>query len=208
MIKINLLPYHEKAKKENISRQISIIAGSFIFFILLLIYVQIQLTSTISNLASQVKEAETTLADLNKKIGDLEKFKTNKKELEQKLAVIHTLEENRLAPVKTLDDLAALVPSKNIWLTKITQKGNNFKIEGVGRDNITVADFMKTIEKEDRDFRDNLTAFYFFMCYEKRILIYGHFNQRHKKNVTSGQSADYNLGYFYNWLFRLFLLFV
>src|SRR5450759_113286 len=118
MIKINLLPYHEKAKKENISRQIFIIAGSFIFFILLLIYVQI-----------------------------LEKFKTNKKELEQKLAVIHTLEENRLAPVKTLDDLAALVPSKNIWLTKITQKGNNFKIEGVGRDNIAVADFMKTIEK-------------------------------------------------------------
>lgn len=147
MIKINLLPYHEKAKKENISRQIFIIAGSFIFFILLLIYVQIQLTSTISNLASQVKEAETALADLNKKIGDLEKFKTNKKELEQKLAVIHTLEENRLAPVKTLDDLAALVPSKNIWLTKITQKGNNFKIEGVGRDNIAVADFMKTIEK-------------------------------------------------------------
>jgi type IV pilus assembly protein PilN len=146
MIKINLLPYHEKAKKENISRQISIIAGSFVVFILLLIYVQIQLTSTISNLESQAKDAETTLVGLNKKIGDLEKFKADKKELEQKLAVIYTLEENRLAPVKTLDDLAALVPSKNIWLTKITQQGSNFKIEGVGRDNIAVADFMKTIE--------------------------------------------------------------
>lgn len=149
MIKINLLPYHEKAKKENISRQISIIAGSFVVFILLLIYVQIQLTSTISNLASQVKEKGTTLADLNKIIGDLEKFKIDKKELEQKLAVIHTLEENRLAPVKTLDDLAVLVPAKNIWLTKITQKGTGFRIEGVGRDNIAVADFMKTIEKFD-----------------------------------------------------------
>ena len=146
MIKINLLPYHEKAKKENVTRQIFIIAGSFIVFFLLLIYVQIQLMSTISNLVSQVKEAEASLAELNKKIGDLEKYKADKKELEQKLDVIHTLEENRLAPVKTLDDLAALVPSKNIWLTKITQQGSNFKVEGVGRDNIAVADFMKTIE--------------------------------------------------------------
>ena len=147
MIKINLLPYHDKAKKENISRQIFIAAGSFILFILLLIYVQVQLTSTINNLAGQVKEAETSLADLNKKIGDLDKFKADKKELEQKLAVINTLEENRLAPVKTLDDLATLVPPRNIWLIKVTQKGDSFRIEGIGRDNIAVADFMKTIEK-------------------------------------------------------------
>ena len=147
MIKINLLPYHDKEKKENLTRQIFIIAGSFIVFILLLLYVQIQLMSTISNLASQVKEAEATLLDLNKKIGDLENFKADKKELEQKIAVIHTLEENRLAPVKIFDDLAALVPSRNIWLVKVTQKGDSFKIEGVGRDNIVVADFMKAIEK-------------------------------------------------------------
>ena len=147
MIKINLLPYHEKAKKENVTRQIFIIAGSFIVFVLLLVYVQIQLMSTISNLESQVKEAETSLAELNKKIGDLDKYKADKKELEQKLAVIHTLEENRLAPVKTLDDLAALVPPHNIWLAKVTQKGDSIKIEGVGRDNVAVADFMKAIEK-------------------------------------------------------------
>ena len=147
MIKINLLPYHDKEKKENLTRQIFIIAGSFIVFILLLLYVQIQLMSTISNLASQVKEAEATLLDLNKKIGDLENFKADKKELEQKIAVIHTLEENRLAPVKIFDDLAALVPSRNIWLVKVTQKGDSFRIEGIGRDNIAVADFMKDIEK-------------------------------------------------------------
>lgn len=149
MIKINLLPYHEKAKKENVTRQIFIIAGAFIVFVLLLVYVQVQLMSTISNLESQVKEADASLLVLNKKIGDLEKFKADKKELEQKLGVISTLEENRLAPVKTLDELAALVPPKDIWLTKITQKGDSIKIEGVGRDNIAVADFMKIVEKFD-----------------------------------------------------------
>jgi type IV pilus assembly protein PilN len=147
MIKINLLPYHEKEKKENTARQISIIAGSFIVFLLLLVLVQLKLSVTNNSLESEIKEAEAKLVDLNKKIGDLDKFKKDKKELEQKLGVIKTLEENRLAPVKTLDDLATLVPPNNIWILKITQKNDQLTIEGVGRDNIVVADFMKTIEK-------------------------------------------------------------
>jgi type IV pilus assembly protein PilN len=100
-------------------------------------------------LKSQIKDSEALLVDLDKKIGNLEKFKANKKELEQKLGVIATLEENRLVPVKTLDNLAQLVPSNDIWLVKITQKDNNIKIDGVGKDNIVVADFMKDIEKFD-----------------------------------------------------------
>jgi type IV pilus assembly protein PilN len=147
MIKINLLPYREKEKKENLARQIGIFVGSFVIFILLLVFVQFSLSSSVSNLENQVKESETKLVDLNKKIGALDTFRKEKKELEQKLGVIKTLEENRLAPVKTLDDLAALVPPQNIWLVKIAQKNDQLTIEGVGRDNIIVADFMKTIEK-------------------------------------------------------------
>ena len=146
MIKINLLPYREKEKKENLSRQISIIAGSFVIFVLLLIFVQFNFSSSVTRLEDQVKETEAKLVSLNKKIGDLERFKKDKKELEQKLGVIKTLEENRLTPVKTLDDLAMLVPPKNIWLVKIVQKNDKITIEGIGRDNIIVAGFMKTIE--------------------------------------------------------------
>lgn len=149
MIKINLLPYHEKEKKENLVRQVSVIIGSFVLFILCLVWVQLWMSSLISDLEAQEKDSKTTLVDLNKKIGDLERFKNDKRDLEQKLSVIKTLEENRLAPVKTLDDLAALVPLKNIWLVKLSQKGSNLTIEGTGRDNIAVADFMKTIEKFD-----------------------------------------------------------
>jgi type IV pilus assembly protein PilN len=149
MIKINLLPYREKEKKENISRQISITVGSFLAVILLLIAIQFNLSSNISSLETQVKEEENTNKELNKKIGDIEKFKKNKNELEQKLAVIKTLEESRILPVKMLDNLAALVPQKNIWLVKLTQKDQQLTIEGVGRDNIAVADFMKIVETFD-----------------------------------------------------------
>jgi type IV pilus assembly protein PilN len=149
MIKINLLPYREKKKKENLVQQIWMIAGSFIVFILLLFWLQIWINSSISDLTSKIKESETSLIELDKAIGDLDKFKNDKRELEQKLGVIATLEENRLAPVKTLDNLAMIVPSTNIWLIKITQKGDRINIEGIGRDNVVVADFMKDIEKFD-----------------------------------------------------------
>jgi type IV pilus assembly protein PilN len=149
MIKINLLPYREKEKKENFARQIFIAAGSFIAFMLILLWLYVWVKSSINDLNGQIKESETQLANLNKKIGDLEKFKKDKQELEQKIGVIATLEENRLAPVKTLDNMAQLVPPRDIWLVKITQRGDKINIDGIGRDNIVVADFMKTIEKFD-----------------------------------------------------------
>lgn len=40
-----------------------------------------------------------------------------------------------------------LVPPKDIWLVRLTQKGNSLNIEGMGRDNIAVANFMKSIEQ-------------------------------------------------------------
>ena len=149
MIKINLLPYREKKKKEYIVQQIYMFAGSFVMFILFLVWLQIWINSSISDLKSQIKESEDSLVELDKKIGNLDKFKNDKKELEQKLGVIATLEENRLAPVKTLDNLAMIVPTKDIWLIKITQKGDSVNIEGIGRDNLVIADFMKAIEKFD-----------------------------------------------------------
>ncbi|MEN6620766.1 MAG: PilN domain-containing protein [Smithella sp.] len=147
MIKINLLPYREKEKKDNVTRQISIMAGSLVVFVLVLIFIQFKLNSMILSLEGQIKESEAKLVDLNKKIGQVDEFKKVKKELEQKLGVIKSLEENRLVPVKMFDDLAVLVPRKNMWLVKIAQKNDQLIIEGIGKDNLIVADFMKTIEK-------------------------------------------------------------
>ena len=146
MIKINLLPYREKVKKENLARQITIIAGLFILFILCLVWLQLYMVSQVRALEAKLADSRQTLKILDEKVGDLEKFKQQKAELELKLGVIGTLEENRLLPVKTLDDLSMLVPQKSIWLTKIAQNNDSLTIEGIGRDNIVAADFMKTIE--------------------------------------------------------------
>jgi type IV pilus assembly protein PilN len=147
MIKINLLPYREKEKKENLQRQIMILSGTLVLFLLIILAVHLYFSMSISGMETKVREADAKLVVLNKKVGDIEGFKRDKKELEQKLEVINSLERNRLFPVRMLDELNLLVPSREAWLEKITQTGQELRIEGMARDNGTVARFMKSMEK-------------------------------------------------------------
>jgi len=147
MIKINLLPYREKEKKENLQHQIFILSGTLVLFLLIILFVHLYFSMSISGMETKIREADARLIVLNKKVGDIEGFKRDKRELEQKLGVINSLETNRLFPVRMLDELNLLVPAKEAWLEKITQKGQELRIEGVARDNGTVARFMKSVEK-------------------------------------------------------------
>jgi type IV pilus assembly protein PilN len=146
MIKINLLPYREKAKKENLQRQIVILAGTLALFLLVLFAVHLYFTMSVGGLETKIREAEAKLIVLNKKVGDVEGFKRDKRELEQKLGVIKSLEGNRLFPVRMLDEINRLVPARDIWLEKISENGSELRIEGMARDSITVAGFMKSLE--------------------------------------------------------------
>jgi len=146
MIKINLFPYQEIIKKENIKRQLIIIAGSFAIFLLTLFYVQVTVSASIERVERGIKEKEAKLQVLAKKLGDIERYKKDIKELEQKLAIIQGLESHRFFPVRLLDEFTRLVPTGNMWLEKITETGQELKIEGVARDNIVVALFMKSLE--------------------------------------------------------------
>jgi type IV pilus assembly protein PilN len=149
MIRINLLPYREKEKKENLRRQIILLAGSLALFVLVLGAVYLYFSASISGLEKSIREADAKLVVLNKKVGDIEGFKRDKKDVEQKLGVIKSLESNRLFPVRMLDELNVLVPARDIWLERINQTGNDLRIEGVARNNDVVARFMKSLEKAD-----------------------------------------------------------
>jgi type IV pilus assembly protein PilN len=145
MIRINLLPYREREKKEDLTRQIVIIVITFVVFLLVIGSLQLYLSMSISALEKNVKLQEEELARLTKIIGDIEGYKLSKAILERKLAIISNLEENRLAPVMMLDELTLVVPVKDVWLDKITEKGSDITMEGMARSNIAVALFMKNL---------------------------------------------------------------
>jgi len=146
MIKINLLPYKEKEKQATKARQAVIILFTSLIFLFIIASVHIYVSRSISNLQRDIKVKETRLVDLKNIIGEIDNIKTEKNILEKKLAVIKRLDEDRLFPVRLLDEINQLTPTKDLWLNKISETGMNLNIEGVGRDNITVALFMKSLE--------------------------------------------------------------
>ena len=147
MIRINLLPYREKEKKQNLQRQIGLYAGILVLVLLVLVAVSFYVTVSVGSIEKKIAEANAKLVVLDKKVGDIEGFKRDKKELEQKLGVITALEGNRIFPVRMLDELNMLVPAKEMWLEKLTETAQELRIEGMAKDNGTVAFFMKNLEK-------------------------------------------------------------
>jgi type IV pilus assembly protein PilN len=148
MIKINLLfrSVAEKEKKANVVRQIAIILLALFVFVIVLTSFYLYISFSIRNLETEIADKEARLVVLKKIIGEIDDIRAEKKVLEKKMSVIMRLEQDRLYPIRLLDDINALVPPKNIQLTKVSEQGSQLNIEGVGRDNIAVALFMKNLE--------------------------------------------------------------
>jgi type IV pilus assembly protein PilN len=149
MIKINLLPYREKEKKENLQHQIITLSGTLVLFLLIILAVHLYFSMNVRSMETQIKEGDARLVVLDKKVGDIEGFKRDKRDLEQKLGVINSLETDRLFPVRMLDGLNMLVPPREAWLEKITQTKQELHIEGTARDNGAVARLMKNLGKAE-----------------------------------------------------------
>ena len=147
MIKINLLPYVEKKKEADVKRQVIIILSSFVVFLLIIASLHIHVTRSISKLEKEIEVAENQLRVLTRLTGNLKKFKNDKVILKKKLAIIENLEKSRLDPVLFLDDLAMMVPKKSVWLIALSESGTNLKMDGVAKDNSTIADFMQNLER-------------------------------------------------------------
>lgn len=147
MIKINLIPYVEKKKEADLKRQIFVISSVFVVFLIIIFSLHIYFIRSISNLEKEVKDGEQQLRNLTKIVGNLEKFKREKTKLNKKLAVIESLDKNRLAPVLFLDDLTTRIPKKNVWLIALSESGDKLRVEGFAIDNSAVSNFMKNLKK-------------------------------------------------------------
>jgi type IV pilus assembly protein PilN len=146
MVRINLLPVKVSKKKVAGKQQLLLFAA------VLLLGVAVNLVAAQSRAAvlrqRQTKIASTKeqIARLDKVIGEVAKFKEAKKELEAKLAILDKLKAGRTGPVKMLDSLATVIPTR-LWLKKMEEKGGTMTFDGAAATIDDVSAFMKELEK-------------------------------------------------------------
>jgi type IV pilus assembly protein PilN len=150
MIRINLLPYRSARKQENIRFQVNVFIGSIVFVGLLLFWVISMLNGRIDNLNKDIQETNDQVAKYRKINKEIDEIKKALALLEKKIKVIRSLEKDRIAPVRNLDELYSLIVEKRMWYTLVEEKRDNIKISGVALDNQTVADYMTRVEKSEQ----------------------------------------------------------
>lgn len=150
MIRINLVRGKRKKRRELsvgsawIAVPLVVLAGT--------IYFHTTVSGRISKLGAEIGKANSDIARLQKEIGEVEKFKTRKVELQKKVDIISNLQKGRTGPVRHFEALSAAIPEK-CWIDTLGVKQGNVTLSGVALNNYTIANFMTALGQTGR-FRD------------------------------------------------------
>jgi type IV pilus assembly protein PilN len=150
MIRINLVRGKRKKRREiNLDFAYLIVpalvlAGTF--------YFHTTVTGKIDRLNADIQKANADIERLKKEIGEVEKFKIRKAELQKKVDIISNLQTGRVGPVRYFEAISAAIPEK-CWIDQLTIQSDKVTLSGVALNNHTIANFMTALGQSGR-FRD------------------------------------------------------
>jgi type IV pilus assembly protein PilN len=151
MVRINLLPVKRSKKRDAATRELAI-GGSILGVVLISLYVWYAvMESKLQAVNTTIARTTAEIKRIEQDIVKVDEFKRNKRELEQKLAVIEDLKAKKTGPVKLLDELALNLP-KRVWLTSFEEKGGAMLMEGGAADNDELSDFLSYLTKRTKYF--------------------------------------------------------
>jgi len=145
MVRINLLPVRVSKKKEAGRQQLFIFAG---ILLLGLVGNYLWASSRGADLTARqqkLKRTQDEIAQLERIIGEVRSIKDQQQALQQKLDVLAKLKAGRAGPVRMLDELATITP-RQLWLTKMQEKGGAVTFSGLGASIDDVSAFMTALK--------------------------------------------------------------
>lgn len=145
MIKINLLPVRESQKKEKLREQVVVLIASAIFVFVGCAAAFTTIQSKISTKNEEIVQQSSTLEQLKKQIGEVEKVKKLQAELQSKLDILGKLKENKTGPAHMLDELSVATPEK-LWIESFDNVAGVVNLSGLGVNEEVVATFLQQLE--------------------------------------------------------------
>jgi len=138
MIKINLLPHRRVKPADRSLMKVKGLVTLITVLVALAILAALYLTvSEMSDLKKTKEETAAKLADMKKKVVEVQGYEKSRLDYENKLMVIQKLEKSRAMLTPLLVDINRST-NREVWLTSLGVKDNAVSIEamGIGRDKI------------------------------------------------------------------------
>ncbi len=145
MIRINLLPYRASKKKETANQQLVIMAAVLLFALVAMVVAYSVTLGKIRSTQNEATRSEQELADLKKKIGEIDNLKKLQAEAQKKLDILNQLRKEKSGPAIRLARMSDIVPEK-MWLTRYQESGVSVSISGLAYSEELIAEFMRSIQ--------------------------------------------------------------
>ena len=142
---INLLPWRDELRKR---REKEFIITAVIAALLMggvVLGVHLHYESRIAYQNQRNTFIETEIAQLDKKIKEIEDLKKERDRLIARTKVIQNLQAGRPEIVHVFDELVTTLPD-GVYYTKVAQKGRALNLQGVAQSNARVSSLMRSLE--------------------------------------------------------------
>ena len=142
MMEINLLPHREARRAADVRESVAVLLLGLVVVFSVIFFSYQSVKSDLATAEASVAQLKADIERYKPQQILVEGFKKQKKQLQDKLDIIASLERARSGPVRILDELSNRVPER-LWLTGITTEGRGIKLEGQSLDTGVVADFLR-----------------------------------------------------------------
>ena len=144
MIRVNLLPHREEARKRR-QQQFGVLAGiSLVVALLVAGSVWLFLDQQVTQQQANVAYMKGEIAKLDKQIEEIRKIREETASLLAKKQVVEALQSNRSEPVQLLDQLLRQLP-EGVYLKGIKQVGPKVNVSGYAQSNARVSTLMRNL---------------------------------------------------------------
>jgi len=147
MIRINLLPYRAQRRQAQILQHIAIFVSVVLVTSALVFSADVFKTSELTDLQDEFSSLKAQNQVLQKKIGKIKNLDNLRADVERKLKLVDELQNGRFYSLVTLNELSKVIP-ENVWLTSVSNVGDNLQLSGLGESNKAVANFMRALDEE------------------------------------------------------------
>jgi type IV pilus assembly protein PilN len=150
MIRINLLAVERGAAKRGtlipVAQRVTIAASLILLGTVLGIgWWFWSLRQTSLQLDEDIARAEMETQQLRSVLTQVQKFETRRAQLQQRVTLIEQLRRGQSGPVHLLDEVSKAIPER-LWLTELTQKGDDVTLVGMTTSLTGVSDFVANLE--------------------------------------------------------------
>lgn len=145
MAKINLLPWREELRKQQLQEFVFILGAVVLAAVVVAFAWKQKVAGDVETQKSRNSYIEGQIAQLDESIKEIEELQRRRDGLIERMNVIQGLQGNRPVIVHVFDQFVETLP-EGVFYTSIKQAGKSFEVVGIAESNNRISNLMRSLE--------------------------------------------------------------